>query len=84
MPMTEAGIGPGLTRDLYVSLGEPLGNGDWSVRLYYKPFVRWLWLGALFMACGGVLAVTDRRYRQLRSRETDLREIIAGGAAAKI
>jgi cytochrome c-type biogenesis protein CcmF len=84
MPMTEAGIGPGLTRDLYVSLGEPLGNGDWSVRLYYKPFVRWLWLGALFMACGGVLAVTDRRYRQVRLRATDPQAAIAGGAAAKI
>jgi cytochrome c-type biogenesis protein CcmF len=84
MPMTEAGIGPGLTRDLYVSLGEPLGDGDWSVRLYYKPFVRWLWLGALFMACGGLLAVTDRRYRQIRLRATDPQAVIAGGAPAKI
>ncbi|HEY9051030.1 MAG TPA: cytochrome c-type biogenesis CcmF C-terminal domain-containing protein, partial [Gammaproteobacteria bacterium] len=45
-------------------LGEPLDNqGAWSVRIYYKPFVRWIWLGALFMALGGLLAATDRRYR---------------------
>jgi cytochrome c-type biogenesis protein CcmF len=62
--MTEAGIDAGLFRDLYVSLGEPLGNGDWSVRLFYRPFVRWLWLGAIFMACGGLLAAMDKRYRQ--------------------
>ena len=63
-PMTEAGIDPGLTRDLYAALGEPLGEGAWSVRLHYKPFVRWIWLGAIIMAFGGVLAATDRRYRR--------------------
>jgi cytochrome c-type biogenesis protein CcmF len=65
MPMTEAGIDAGITRDLYVSLGEPLGSSDnaWSVRLYYKPFVRWIWMGGVFMALGGLLAATDRRYR---------------------
>ncbi len=62
--MTEAGIDAGLFQDLYVSLGEPLGDGDWSVRLFYRPFVRWLWLGAIFMALGGLLAVLDKRYRQ--------------------
>ena len=62
-PMTEAAIDPGLTRDLYVALGDPLGGGSWSVRLYYKPFVRWIWLGALIMALGGVLAAADPRYR---------------------
>jgi cytochrome c-type biogenesis protein CcmF len=62
-PMTEAGIDAGLTRDIYVSLGEALGGGDWSLRLYYKPFVRWIWLGALFMAAGGLLAASDKRYR---------------------
>ena len=61
--MTEAGIGPGLFKDLYVSLGEPLDGGDWSMRFYYRPFVRWLWLGAVFMALGGVSAARDRRYR---------------------
>ncbi len=64
MPMTEAAIDAGLLRDLYVSLGEPIGDqGDWAVRLYYKPYVRWIWLGCLFMAAGGILAASDRRYR---------------------
>ncbi|MDJ0862929.1 MAG: heme lyase CcmF/NrfE family subunit [Gammaproteobacteria bacterium] len=62
--MTEAAINAGLTRDLYVSLGEPIpGTADWSVRLYYKPFVQWIWLGTVFMGIGGILAATDRRYR---------------------
>jgi cytochrome c-type biogenesis protein CcmF len=63
MVMTEAGIDAGLFRDLYVSLGEPLDGGDWSVRLHVKPLVRWIWLGALLMAIGGLTAVSDRRYR---------------------
>jgi cytochrome c-type biogenesis protein CcmF len=62
-PMTESGIDVGLFRDLYVSLGESLGNGDWSVRLYYKPFVRWIWLGGIMIAIGGLCAALDRRYR---------------------
>ncbi|GAB4295788.1 MAG: heme lyase CcmF/NrfE family subunit [Thiohalomonadaceae bacterium] len=66
MPMTEAGIDWGLTRDLYVALGEPLGDGAWAVRLYHKPYVRWIWLGALLMALGGLLAAADRRYRLAR------------------
>ena len=61
--MTEAAIDAGLVRDLYVSLGEPLEDGAWSVRLYHKPFVDWIWGGCLIMALGGVLAVSDRRYR---------------------
>jgi cytochrome c-type biogenesis protein CcmF len=61
--MTEAAISPGLLRDLYVSLGEPLENGAWSVRLYHKPFVDWIWGGCLVMALGGVVAISDRRYR---------------------
>jgi len=65
MPMTEAGIDAGIWRDLYVSIGEDLdGKGAWSVRLYHKPFIRWIWLGALVMAFGGLLAATDRRYFQ--------------------
>jgi cytochrome c-type biogenesis protein CcmF len=65
--MTEAAIDPGLTRDIYVSLGEPLDDtGAWAVRLYHKPFVRWIWLGALFMTAGGFLAAGDRRYRARR------------------
>ncbi len=65
MPMTEASIDTGLFRDLYVSLGEPIpdSNGAWAVRIYHKPFVDWIWAGCLMMALGGVLAVSDRRYR---------------------
>ncbi len=63
MVMTIASIDPGLTRDLYVSLGEPIGNDAWSVRIYYKPFVDWIWGGCLIMALGGLFAVADRRYR---------------------
>ena len=66
--MTEAAIDPGLTRDLFVALGEDLGKGAWSLRIYHKPFVRWLWLGAIFMALGAALAATDRRYRTLAKR----------------
>ncbi len=62
--MTEAAIDPGLTRDLYVSLGEPLDNGQaWAVRIYHKPFIRWIWMGALLMFGGGLIAAGDRRYR---------------------
>ncbi|MDX1250917.1 MAG: heme lyase CcmF/NrfE family subunit [Gammaproteobacteria bacterium] len=68
MPMTEAAIDTGLFRDLYVSLGEPVSNGAWSVRIYYKPFVDWIWGGTFFMALGGFVAMTDRRYR-LASRK---------------
>ncbi len=61
--MTETAIDTGLFRDLYLSLGEPVGNsGAWSVRVHYKPFVDWIWGGALLMAIGGGLAVSDRRY----------------------
>jgi len=69
MPMTEAAIDPGLIRDLYVSLGEPVGNGAWVVRVYYKPFVDWIWGGCLVMALGGAMALSDRRYRMARRRE---------------
>jgi len=62
-PMTEAGINPGFMRDIYVSLGETLGSGDWSLRLYYKPVVRWIWFGGILIAIGGLLAASDRRYR---------------------
>ncbi len=64
MGMTEAGIDPGLFRDIYVALGDPLGGGAWAIRVHYKPFVRWVWLGALFMSLGGVLSMMDKRYRR--------------------
>jgi cytochrome c-type biogenesis protein CcmF len=69
-PMTEAAIAPGFTGDLYVSLGEPLdGGGAWLIRLYVKPFIDWVWGGCLMMAFGGLLAVTDKRYRAKVRRE---------------
>ncbi|WP_341325572.1 heme lyase CcmF/NrfE family subunit [Methylotuvimicrobium sp. KM2] len=64
MPMTEAAIDAGLFRDLFVAIGEPLGDsGAWSMRVYYKAFIRWIWIGGVFMALGGLWAVCDRRYR---------------------
>ncbi len=71
MPMTEAGIDWGFTRDLYVALGEELDNGAWALRVYYKPFVRWIWLGGLLMAIGGIVAASDRRYRMARRKESE-------------
>jgi cytochrome c-type biogenesis protein CcmF len=80
MPMTEAAIDAGFTRDVYVSLGEPLdGKGAWSVRVYYKPFVDWIWGGCLLMGLGGFIAMLDRRYR-LRVKATA--RLPAGGVAA--
>ena len=81
MPMTEAAINTGLFRDLYVSLGEPVGNGAWSVRIYYKPFVDWIWGGAFIMAIGGIFAVSDRRYR-LVSRKRTAQEKASGEIAS--
>ena len=69
--MTEAAIDPGFFKDIYVSLGEPLADGAWAVRVYVKPFVRWIWFGALMMAFGGVLAIADTRYRRLRRRHRE-------------
>jgi len=67
--MTEAAIDAGFWGDTYVSLGEALDNGAWAVRLHKKPLVRWIWLGALLMALGGVVAVFDRRYAKLSARD---------------
>jgi cytochrome c-type biogenesis protein CcmF len=80
MPMTNAAIDPGLTRDVYVSLGDPLEGKAWAVRVYYKPFVDWIWAGCLFMALGGICALADRRYRATK-RETQMNEVVVGGAA---
>ena len=69
MPMTEASIDAGVTRDLYVALGEPLEDGkSWAVRLYYKPYIRWIWFGGLIMVIGGLLSATDKRYRKIAGR----------------
>ena len=67
-PMTEAGIDAGWNRDLFVALGAPLGSNAWSVRLQYKPMIRFIWFGCLVMALGGIVAASDRRYR-LEARE---------------
>ncbi|EPU0990413.1 heme lyase CcmF/NrfE family subunit [Cronobacter turicensis] len=67
--MTEAAIDGGLTRDLYAALGEALDDGSWAVRLYYKPFVRWIWYGGLLMALGGLLCMLDPRYRLKKAQE---------------
>jgi len=78
--MTETAIDTGLFRDLYISLGDPLSGGAWTVRVYYKPFVDWIWGGALLMALGGGLAITDRRYalaarKQRAALETAKKEV---------
>ena len=72
---TEAAIRPGFTNDLFVSLGEPVGDGAWAVRIQQKPLIRWVWLGALMAAFAGVLAILDVRYRRLRAR--DLKAVLA-------
>jgi cytochrome c-type biogenesis protein CcmF len=68
-PMTEAGIDAGWGRDLFVALGERLGNGAWSVRIQYKPLIRFIWFGCLIMALGGIIAVSDPRYRRKDSAQ---------------
>ena len=77
--MTEADIDTGFTRDIYVSLGEPVGDGAWGVRVYHKPFVDWIWGGCFVMALGGFLALSDRRYRSRRVAS----EAPAGARGAK-
>ncbi|KTS73966.1 heme lyase CcmF/NrfE family subunit [Pantoea stewartii] len=71
--MTEAAIDGGFTRDLYAALGEELDDGSWAVRIYYKPFVRWIWFGGLFMAAGGLLCLLDPRYRARKKGEREVR-----------
>jgi cytochrome c-type biogenesis protein CcmF len=80
-PMTEAAIEAGLTRDLYVSLGEPAEGSAWIVRVYVKPFIDWIWGGCVLMALGGVLAVSDRRYRAKKTAAQADGVAIAGATA---
>jgi len=70
-PMTEAAIDAGFSRDVYVALGDSVGGEAWTVRIHIKPFIRWIWLGCLLMAFGGVLAASDRRYRVATRRRED-------------
>jgi cytochrome c-type biogenesis protein CcmF len=79
--MTETAIDTGLFRDLYISLGEPVSGGAWSVRVYYKPFVDWIWGGALLMAMGGGLALSDRRYALAARKQ---REALRATAVAPV
>jgi cytochrome c-type biogenesis protein CcmF len=71
MPTTEAAIDRGFARDLYVSLGELTKDGTWIVRVQCKPFMGWIWAGALVIAAGGLLAAIDRRYRTRRVPAAD-------------
>ena len=91
-PMTEAAIDPGIWRDVYVALGEAVGAGGtegpqaaaWTIRIHIKPFIRWIWFGCLLMALGGVLAVSDRRYRSAARRRDDAsaaQQVVRSGAA---
>ncbi len=81
--MTEAAIDPGFYKDIYISLGEPLDDGAWAVRVYVKPFVRWIWFGALLMAFGGVLAIADKRYRRL-AKHYRRKPVNAGSAGSAL
>jgi len=85
-PMTEAAIDTGFLRDLYVSLGEsiPNSNGAWSVRVYIKPFVDWIWVGCLFMAFGGILALSDRRYRIHARKKSEATDSLAADKATNL
>ncbi|SNT69290.1 heme lyase CcmF/NrfE family subunit [Psychrobacter sp. LV10R520-6] len=73
MPMTEAAIDASLMRDLYVALGEPIAQGknQWAVRIYVKPLIRWIWLGAIIMALGSLLSILDKRYRIKKTKAQD-------------
>ena len=79
--MTEAAIDASLWRDIYVSMGEPLAGGAWAMRLQVKPFMRWVWLGAIFMSLGGLLAVLDKRYRKQRHSEAKTAAKAQGAAS---
>ena len=77
-PSTEMAIDAGFLRDLFITLGEEKEGGAWSMTIYVKPFIRWVWLGALFMAVGGTLAAADKRYRRLRQRQEEKSKISSG------
>ena len=66
MPMTEAGIYSTIFRDLFIAMGEPLDDGAWAIRVYIKPFVTWIWAGAVIMAIGGICSMSDKRYRMAK------------------
>jgi cytochrome c-type biogenesis protein CcmF len=83
MGMTEASVHPNVFRDVYVAMGEPLGEqGAWTIRLFHKPFINWLWLGALFLVVGGFMAASDRRYRIALRRSEMPKNVTVQGAEA--
>lgn len=81
MDMTEAGIDWGLFRDLYVTMGDPISATEYAVRLNYKPFVRWLWFGGIFMMVGGFFAASDKRYRVKAAASDKAKEATKGNLA---
>ena len=80
--MTEASIDPGVFRDLFVAMGEPVGEGAWAIRLQYKPMIRWIWFGALLIGLGGLGTAFDRRYRAVRQQATN--PAIPGGLVGDV
>jgi cytochrome c-type biogenesis protein CcmF len=80
-PRTESGVHSNLWRDLYISMGESLPTGEWIVRVQYKPFIVWIWGGCLLMMLGGVLAMSDRRYRVRQGATARSTEGTAEGTA---
>ena len=82
--MTEAAIDPGLFRDLFVAMGEPIRDDGFSLRIQYKPGVRLIWLGGLMMVLGGVLAASDRRYRVALRRARDARDVLPPEGVATV
>ncbi|WP_420591411.1 heme lyase CcmF/NrfE family subunit [Bacterioplanoides sp.] len=82
--MTEAEIDVNLWRDVYVSMGEPLQNGAWGMRLQVKPFMRWVWLGAIFMSLGGLMAIMDKRYRLKKGRRQQKQVSAADDKSAEL
>ncbi len=79
--MTEAAIDAGLFRDIFIAMGDPVGDNGWAIRLHYKPFVRWIWGGAILMGLGGLLTVADKRYRRQTSRVSEAAAGVEHGAA---
>lgn len=82
--MTEASINSSLFRDIYIALGEPLTGGSWAMRVYFKPFVAWIWLGSVFMALGGFMAIADKRYRAHVKRKNPAVETVQSSSADQV
>ncbi|MNT34038.1 Cytochrome c-type biogenesis protein CcmF [compost metagenome] len=83
MALSQADIDSGFTRDLFVALGDPVGDSAWTVRIQVKPFMTWIWTGCILMALGGLLAAGDGRYRRAReARARDARAALPGAGPA--